>query len=83
MNNRLLLLRQSAAQRRGAISVLAAFMSVMVLGMVAFAVDVGYVLSTKQELQRTADAAALAACWDYAKSIVTCIVLVRSLRRWH
>jgi Flp pilus assembly protein TadG len=58
-----------ACQRRGAISVLAAFMSVMVLGMVAFAVDVGYVLSSKQELQRTADAAALAACWEYAKGL--------------
>jgi Flp pilus assembly protein TadG len=56
-------------QRRGAISVLAAFMSVVVLGMVAFAVDVGYVLSCKQELQRTADSAALAACWEYAKGL--------------
>ena len=59
----------TAAERRGAISVLAAFMSVMVLGMVAFAVDVGYVLSSKQELQRTADAAALAACWEYGKKL--------------
>jgi Flp pilus assembly protein TadG len=58
-----------ARQRRGAISVLAAFMSVMVLAMVAFAVDVGYVLSSKQELQRTADAAAMAACWEYAKGL--------------
>jgi hypothetical protein len=61
--------RGSAAHRRGAISVLAAFMSVMVLGMVAFAVDVGYILSNKQELQRTADAAALAACWEYSKKL--------------
>jgi Flp pilus assembly protein TadG len=44
-------------------------MSVIVLAMVAFAVDVGYILSSKQELQRTADAAALAACWDYAKGL--------------
>ncbi|HEX6960518.1 MAG TPA: pilus assembly protein TadG-related protein [Lacipirellula sp.] len=58
-----------ARQRRGAISVLAAFMSVMVLAMVAFAVDVGYVLSSKQELQRTADSAALAACWEYARGL--------------
>ena len=61
--------RGSSAHRRGAISVLAAFMSVMVLGMVAFAVDVGYILSNKQELQRTADAAALAACWEYSKKL--------------
>jgi len=69
MRNRCNYLRRPAAQRRGAISVLAAFMSVMVLGMVAFAVDVGYVLSSKQELQRTADAAALAACWEYSKRL--------------
>ena len=41
---------RNQALRRGAISVLAAFMSIMVLGMVAFAVDMGYVLANKQEL---------------------------------
>ena len=51
--------------RRGAISVLAALLAVVVLAMVAFAVDTGYILSNKQELQRTADAAAMAACWEY------------------
>ncbi len=61
--------RGSAAHRRGAISVLAAFMAVMVLGMVAFAVDIGYILNNKQELQRTADAAVLAACWEYSKKM--------------
>lgn len=55
--------------RRGAISVLAAFMSIVLLGVVAFAVDMGYVLANKQELQRTADAAALAACWEYGKKL--------------
>ena len=69
MNSRTTFFRSRAVQRRGAISVLAAFMSVLVLGMVAFAVDAGYVLSAKQELQRSADAAALAACWDYAKKL--------------
>ena len=44
-------------------------MSIVVLGMVAFAVDVGYVLSSKQELQRSADAAALAACWEYGQKL--------------
>jgi Flp pilus assembly protein TadG len=68
MNTQPSILRQPR-QRRGAISVLAAFMSVMVLGMVAFAVDMGYVLANKQELQRTADSAAMAACWDYAKGL--------------
>ncbi len=55
--------------RRGAITVLAALFSIVVLGMVAMSVDVGYMLSMKEEMQRTADAAALAACWDYGKNL--------------
>lgn len=39
------------------------------LGMVAFSVDIGYVLSAKEEMQRTADAAALAACWELAQQV--------------
>jgi Flp pilus assembly protein TadG len=58
--------RRRANERRGAITVLAATCSIVALAMVAFAVDVGYVLSSKQELQRAADATALAACWEYA-----------------
>jgi Flp pilus assembly protein TadG len=46
--------------------VLTAFLAVVILGLVAFAVDVGYILSSKQEMQRAADATALAACWEYA-----------------
>lgn len=59
----------SAASRRGAITVLAAFFSIVALAMVAFSVDVGYILSSQQELQRAADAAALAACWDFGGEI--------------
>ena len=55
--------------RRGAISVLAALFIIALIGMVAFCVDVGYVLTAKEELQRTADATALATCWDYAKQL--------------
>lgn len=55
--------------RRGAITILAALLGVVMLGMVAFTVDVGYILSMKEEMQRTADAAALAACWDYTKNV--------------
>ncbi len=57
--------RRHACGRRGTITVLAAAMTIVALGLVAFAVDVGYILSTKQELQRTADATAMAACWEY------------------
>ncbi len=55
--------------RRGAVTVLTALLLVALLGIVAFAVDVGYVLSCKEEMQRTADAAALAAAWDYGKQL--------------
>ncbi|HYO23769.1 MAG TPA: pilus assembly protein TadG-related protein [Lacipirellulaceae bacterium] len=60
---------QPRRTRRGAITVLAAIMSLVALGLVAFAVDVGYILASKQELQRSADAAALAACWTYAERV--------------
>jgi Flp pilus assembly protein TadG len=55
--------------RRGAITVLAAILSIVLIGMVAFSVDVGYVLTAKEELQRTADAAALAACWEFGQRV--------------
>jgi len=61
--------RLRPADRRGAISVLAAFLAVVLLAMVAFSVDTGYILSNKQEMQRTADAAALAACWEYGQKL--------------
>jgi Flp pilus assembly protein TadG len=61
--------RSGTRKRRGTISILAALMSIVLLGMVAFSVDVGYVLSSKEELQRTADSAALAACWEYAQQL--------------
>ena len=56
-------------------------MSVVVLGLVAFAVDVGYMLSSKQELQRTADAAALAACWEFANELANGVRRRRDERR--
>jgi hypothetical protein len=53
-------LRRPAAQRRGAIVVLAGILCVVFLGMVAFAVDVGYLALVKTELQNAADSAAMA-----------------------
>jgi Flp pilus assembly protein TadG len=61
--------RNQQPLRRGTITVLAAVFSIVLVGMVAFAVDVGYVLTAKEEMQRTADAAALATCWDYGKRL--------------
>ena len=58
-------LQTLSAHRRGTITILTAVLSIVLLGMVAFAVDIGYVLSSREELQRTADAAAMAAAWEF------------------
>lgn len=56
--------RNCRQQRRGVIMVLAALLMVALVGMVAFAVDYGYLLKIRTDLQRSADAAALAAVQD-------------------
>ena len=63
------MIRRQKQKRRGTILVMAAILAIVLLSMVAFSVDVGYVLTAKEELQRTADASAMAACWDYGKSM--------------
>lgn len=50
--------------RRGIVVVLAAFFVVVLMAFAAFAIDVGYLHVARAELQRTADAAALAAGWE-------------------
>src|SRR3954464_13362220 len=60
---------QKRQARQGAITVLAAILSIVFIAMVAFSVDIGYVLSAKEELQRTADSSALAACWEYGQRL--------------
>jgi Flp pilus assembly protein TadG len=52
---------QSARSRKGNIVVLTAFMMVFLLGLMAFAVDLGYMAVVRAQLQQSADAAALAA----------------------
>src|SRR3954468_13153607 len=61
--------RRQKQKRCGTIVIMGAMLAIVLLAMVAFTVDVGYVLTAKEELQRTADASALAACWDYGKSL--------------
>lgn len=51
-------------RRRGIIAVLAAVMLTILLGAIAFAVDYGYLVKVRTDLQRAADAAALAATQD-------------------
>jgi Flp pilus assembly protein TadG len=46
---------------RGAILILTAFLLVFLLGIIAFAVDLGYILLARTQLQTAADSAALAA----------------------
>jgi len=53
--------KRTKRQRQGFIVVLACFMSVVLFGFVAFAIDVGYVVNARTELQRTADACSMAA----------------------
>src|SRR3954447_6545030 len=60
---------QKRQARRGAITVLAAILAIVFIAMVAFSVDIGYVLSAKEELQRSADSSALAACWEYGQRL--------------
>jgi hypothetical protein len=54
---------QSAAkfnhQRTGAVAILAAIMMVMLMGMVALAIDLGYIILTKTSMQAATDAACL------------------------
>ena len=56
--------QKTLKNRKGASIVLAAIFMVVMLAVVAFAIDIGYLVSVKTEMQRTADAAALAAAWE-------------------
>jgi hypothetical protein len=47
-------------RRKGAIIVFAAILMVVMMGMIAFSVDVGYMMMMRGELQRSVDSAALA-----------------------
>ena len=56
--------RRDPNKREGIILFLTLFLMVFLLGLVAFAVDLGFYASTQTEMQRSADAAAIAAAWD-------------------
>jgi hypothetical protein len=56
-----MVLRSKASSRRGAIAALAAILLVFLLGMIAFAIDLGYIMLTNAQLQNAADSSALAA----------------------
>src|SRR5258708_6025998 len=50
--------------RRGTVAVLACILMIALLGVWAFAVALGYLATSQAELQRSADASALAACYQ-------------------
>src|SRR4051812_46826706 len=51
-------------RRKGNILVLSALLMILMMAMTAFAVDLGYLCVARNELQRTADASAQAACYE-------------------
>lgn len=56
--------RSQRHSRRGNILVLTAFVLVGLMAVVALSVDVGVLSVARNQLQRSADSAALAACWE-------------------
>ncbi len=59
-----MLAHRRGRNRSGSVLVLAVFLMVALFGMLAFAVDLGYIQVVRSQMQRSADAAALAAAWD-------------------
>ncbi len=53
--------RTTNSNRRGAVVIIAAVLMVVFMSMVSFAVDMGYIATVQTQLQRAADASALAA----------------------
>jgi len=51
-------------RRRGNIVAMTAVLMIVLVAFVALAVDVGYLYTMRNELQRSADSAAIAACWE-------------------
>jgi len=56
--------RRFRRKRNGNILVLSAVLMVLLMAMLAFAVDLGYLYVARNEMQRSADAAALAGAWE-------------------
>jgi len=52
------------SRRKGNIVALTAVLMIVMIAFVAMSVDIGYLYTARNELQRTADAAAIAAAWE-------------------
>src|SRR6476620_4782199 len=57
-------MKTTLARRRGNIVAMTAVLMIVMIAFVALAVDVGYLYTVRNELQRSADAAAIAATWE-------------------
>jgi len=55
--------RRGFPRRRGAVLVLSCLLLVLLLALVAFSVDVGYICMARSQLQNSADSAAMAGAW--------------------
>lgn len=56
--------RRNIRHRRGATLILTVAMMFMLFSFLAFGIDTGYLSQSRAEIRRTADAAALAGCWE-------------------
>jgi len=70
--------RNHTGKRRGAVAPLAALLMTLLVGMLAFSIDIGYICSVEAELQNAADSAALAA----AQQLQTLFVQYYSPGQW-
>ncbi|MCA9265313.1 MAG: hypothetical protein KDA60_15740 [Planctomycetales bacterium] len=61
--------RRSSDQRRGTAFIISVMVIVVFVAFIALVVDIGYLANARTELQRTADATALAAGWEYAQTL--------------
>jgi len=60
----------SADRRRGAVTVLGVVLIASLMALVAFAADFGHINVARSEVKRTADAAAMSACWELFDGVI-------------
>lgn len=63
-------LRRGARSRRGATAVLGLVLTTALVVLMAFSLDMGYIGVSRSELKRSADAAAIAGCWELYDGLV-------------
>src|SRR3954451_6605778 len=57
-------MNRTLARRRGNIVAMTAVLMIVMIAFIALSVDIGYLYTVRNELQRSADAAAIAATWE-------------------